>query len=267
MKAFGWLKSLPECDYAPSRRAALWLLGATLLLWPIDIAVNRYGDLQWETFTYIDNGVRYQTLARPYWVGWARLGLGVFAVTVLIVFGPVTRRDLGLTFGNPKVTLFWIGFPIAVTVGIAIIVLAGACLLVRATGWRIPPDWLRPTYIFTPDVTWRVVWEVCVMAPLVEEILYRGIPLQALERLCGRGWAVALCGVIWMLLHLVYGQPPALAPVYFLFTGALLGWIFLKSRSLLTTLLLRALWNLACPVAIDLVLLYQNDAVAQMLGR
>jgi membrane protease YdiL (CAAX protease family) len=267
MRTLEWLKSLPECEYAVSRPAGLWLLGAALLVWPIDIAVTKYGERQWETITYIDNGVSHQTLARPLWVGLSRLGLGFFVITFLIVCGPVAPRDLGLTFGKPKVTLFWIGFPIAAMVSMALIVLVGACLLVRVTAWPVHPDWLMPSYVFTPDATWRVVWEVCAIAPLVEEILYRGVPLLALERLCGRGWAVVLGGVIWTFLHLIYGHPLARAPVYFLFTGALFAWIFLKCRSLLTMVLLHAICNLAIPVGFDLVLLYQSDTIARLLGQ
>jgi membrane protease YdiL (CAAX protease family) len=267
MKAFAWLRSLPKCDYTPSRSAAWWLLGAALLVWPIDIAVTRYGERHWQTLTYIENGIRLQTQARPYWVGLARLGLALGTVALLIAFSPARPRDLGLTLGKPKVTLLWIGFPAAVMIGITIIVLLVVCLLVRATAWPIPPDWLRPSFIFTQDVTWRVVWEMCVIAPVVEEILYRGIPLLALERVCGRCWAVGLTGLIWMLLHLIYGHPIVSAPWYFLYAGALFAWIFLKSRSLLTTVVLHALWNLAVPVALDLVLLYQGDVVVRLLDQ
>src|SRR5262249_49325427 len=147
------------------------------------------------------------------------------------------------------------------------ILLPGVCLLVRGTAWPIPPDWLQPSYIVTPDVAWQVVWESCVIAPVVEEILYRGVPLLALERVCGRGWAVALGGLIWASLHFIYGHPIERAPWYFLFSGALWAWIFLKSRSVLTTVPLHAICNLAGVVALDLVLLYQSDAVVWLLGQ
>ena len=265
MRVLGWLKSLPEFDYVPSRSAARWLLVAALLVWPIDIAVFKYGKRHRQPFTYTWNGDRYLTYARPYWEGLSRLGLAVVAVVLLSAFSPAAPRDMGVTLGKPKVTLFWIGFPTAVMVGIAIILLPGVCLLVRATAWPIPPEWLKPRYIVTPDVTWRVVWEVCVIAPVVEEILYRGVPLLALERVCGRGWAVALAGLIWASLHFIYGHPLVLFQYYFLYGGALLAWIFLKSRSLLTTVLLHAICNLA--VLLDLVLLYQGDAVVRLLGQ
>ena len=267
MRVSGRLKSLPEFDYVPSRSAARWLLVAALLVWPIDIAVFKYGKRHWQPFTYTWNGDRYLTYARPYWEGLSRLCLAVVAVVLLSAFSPAAPRDMGVTLGKPKVTLFWIGFPIAVMAGIAIILLPVVCLLVRATAWTIPPDWLQPSYIVTPDVTWRVVWEACVVAPVGEEILYRGVPLLALERVCGRGWAVGLAGLIWASLHFIYGYPIVLFQYYFLFAGALWTWIFLKSRSLLTTVLLHAIGNLAVPVALDLVLLYQGDAVVRLLGQ
>src|SRR5262245_27135029 len=111
MRFLRWLKSLPECDDAPSRRVALWLFGAALLAWPIDIAISRYGERHWESFTYVENGIRYLTVARPYWVGLARMALCVIAVTLLIVVGRVARRDLGLTFGKAKTTIIWIIVP------------------------------------------------------------------------------------------------------------------------------------------------------------
>src|SRR5262249_27366303 len=121
------------------------------------------------------------------------------------------------------------------------------------------------SYIRTPEVAWRVLWEVCVIAPVVEEILYRGVPLLALERVCGRGWAVALCGLIWASLHFIYGHPLVRAPWFFFYGGVLLAWIFLKSRSVLTTVLLHAICNLV--VALDLVLLFHGDAVLRLLGQ
>jgi membrane protease YdiL (CAAX protease family) len=267
MKTLGWLNSLPECRFTPSRSAALWLLGGALLVWPLDIALLKYGERHWVTLTYVENGVRHQTLARPYWVGLSRLGLGVIAVTLLLVCGGVAPRDLGLTVGKPRVTLFWLGFPIAALAGITIIALFGACLFIRVTAWPVPSHWLQPKYIFTPTATWRVVWEMCLISPLVEEVLYRGMPLQALARVCGRGWAVILGGVIWTSLHIVYGQPLALAPVYFLLTGTLFGWIYLQSGSLLPTMALHAICNLVVPVATDLLLLYQGDTVARLLDQ
>ena len=267
MRVLGWLKSLPEFDYVPSRSAARWLIVAALLVWPIDIAVLKYGYRQSQPFTYTWNDVRYRTYPAPYWLDLSRLCLAVVAVALLSAFSPAAPRDMGVTLGKPKVTLFWIGFPTAVMVGIAIILLPGVCLLVRATAWTIPPDWLQPSYIVTPDVTWRVVWEACVVAPVGEEILYRGVPLLALERVCGRGWAVALGGVIWASLHFIYGYPIVLAQWYFLSSGAPFAWIFLKSRSVLTTVLFHAIWNLTGLVALDLVLLYQSDAVVRLLGQ
>jgi hypothetical protein len=83
--------------------------------------------------------------------------------------------------------------------------------------------------------------------------------------LYGRGWAVALCGLIWASLHFIYGHPLVLFQYYFLYGGALLAWIFLKSRSVLTTVLLHAIGNLA--VLLDLVLLFHGDAVVRLLGQ
>ena len=265
MRAFGWLKSLPEGESAPSRPAALWLLGAALLLWPIDTALTRYGNTQWQTYAYDDHGMRVQTVARPLWVGLARLGVGALAAAVLVASGRVSRRDLGLTLGRPRVTLFWVGFPLAVMTGAGVVGLAGAGLLVRATGWAVPPEWLEPYAVFAPALTGRVAWEYCVIAPLVEELLYRGVPLQALERVWGRGWAVVLGGAIWAGMHLAGGHPPARAPLYFLLTGALFAWAYLKSRSLVTTVLLHAAANLAVPVGTDLALLYHRDAIGRLL--
>lgn len=93
-----------------------------------------------------------------------------------------------------------------------------------------------------------------VIFPLLEEAIFRGMLQTRLEAVLGavRAWVVggALFGIYhYYINHLVPGRPVtpecALALVYLVVLGMLLGAIFAKTRSLLPPFLVHAMNNLA----------------------
>jgi glutamate-5-semialdehyde dehydrogenase len=66
-----------------------------------------------------------------------------------------------------------------------------------------------------------------VIAPLTEEVIFRGLILRGMLGRLRASWAVALSAVLFAVTHL----NPAQAPVALLL-GLLLGWIYLRTRSL-----------------------------------
>ena len=75
-----------------------------------------------------------------------------------------------------------------------------------------------------------------LVAPLVEELLFRGFLLPPLARRLGRAGGIALSALLFGLLHMT--DPQAVPPLVVL--GAVLGWLRLASGSLLPALILHA---------------------------
>ena len=79
---------------------------------------------------------------------------------------------------------------------------------------------------------------VCVGAPLVEEIMYRGMLQGALATRVADGWAVLIVAVWFMLIHFRPVEYPGL-----LLFGLILGWVRWKSGRLGMPILAHAAFN------------------------
>ncbi|MBD2058761.1 CPBP family intramembrane metalloprotease [Oculatella sp. FACHB-28] len=77
-----------------------------------------------------------------------------------------------------------------------------------------------------------------IAAPIFEEILFRGFLLPSLTRYMSVGWAIALSSLIFATAHLSLAE---VLPLTLL--GAVLGFVYTRSRSLLSPILLHSLWN------------------------
>jgi uncharacterized protein len=79
-----------------------------------------------------------------------------------------------------------------------------------------------------------------VAAPLFEEVLFRGFLLPSLTRYMAVGWAIALSGFIFAAAHLSLSE---VLPLMLL--GCILGFVYTRSRNLLSPIALHSLWNSA----------------------
>jgi len=77
-----------------------------------------------------------------------------------------------------------------------------------------------------------------VAAPVFEEILFRGFLLPSLTRYFPVGGAIALSSLIFATAHLSLSE---ILPLTVL--GALLGFVYTRSRGLLSSIMLHSLWN------------------------
>jgi membrane protease YdiL (CAAX protease family) len=78
-----------------------------------------------------------------------------------------------------------------------------------------------------------------VVAPLGEELLFRGLVLGAVWRLTGRAWlSVVISGVLFGAIH---GQPQDILPLCTM--GVILGYVRLRTRSLVPPITAHALFN------------------------
>jgi membrane protease YdiL (CAAX protease family) len=86
---------------------------------------------------------------------------------------------------------------------------------------------------------WGAALKVVVFAPIIEEILFRGIIMHGLMRNYRSWYAILLSGILFSVYHLNPWQM-----TYTFFLGLLLGWIMVKTRSLPFAILVHALNNL-----------------------
>ena len=77
-----------------------------------------------------------------------------------------------------------------------------------------------------------------VAAPIFEEIVFRGFLLPSLTRYMPVWGAIILSGVIFAIAHLSLSEILPLATL-----GILLGFVYTRSRSLLSSIMVHSLWN------------------------
>ncbi len=93
------------------------------------------------------------------------------------------------------------------------------------------------------DAWWIVMAAlVIVAAPIIEELMYRGLLQRALHQLSlGRWPAIIAASLIFALMHLHAVPPHAVAALFVLSLG--FGWIYEKTGSLAAPITMHALFN------------------------
>lgn len=98
-----------------------------------------------------------------------------------------------------------------------------------------PPDWFWELFnkIFEGDFGfWGAFVKVSIVAPVVEELIFRGIILQGLRRNYSPFVAIFSSGLLFALFHLNPWQFPATFVL-----GLLLGWIMLRTNNILLAII------------------------------
>jgi len=146
------------------------------------------------------------------------------------------RGYLGLRWARWKPALGW-----------AIVIAAFLCAFDLLGAWlgRPPiPDFMRNVYQ-TGEPLWVLWIALVIMAPLFEELLFRGFLIPGLEQRWGAVVAVLLSGGIFAVIHLQYDWFDVCA-VFGL--GAFLGAARVTTRSTLLPMVLHAGVNLVATV-------------------
>ncbi|MCP4092673.1 MAG: CPBP family intramembrane metalloprotease [Planctomycetes bacterium] len=100
------------------------------------------------------------------------------------------------------------------------------------------------------DYAVSLLWPVCVIAPLLEEGVYRFLLCTALATRFRHRHVIFISGTLFALLHVAYGN---FAPTNLL-AGYLLSWAYLMSSSLWLTVLWHGVGNLGILAAQVLML-------------
>lgn len=112
---------------------------------------------------------------------------------------------------------------------------------------------------------WGAIVKVAIIAPIIEEILFRGIIMNGLIKNYRSWYAVLMSGVLFSLYHLNPWQM-----TYTFFLGLLLGWIVLKTKSLPLAILIHSINNLLVLLSmqyhrqISETAIYQLDEISKI---
>jgi uncharacterized protein len=163
-------------------------------------------------------------------------GLVQFAVVGLIVYGIaglVNRREL---FALRRPTSWRLAAGIGVGIGIAMLVLLSALspLLKPGQEQGLTPDTWEPAHAAAYVANGIVI---CVVAPIVEELTFRGLGYSLLVRF-GRWTAIVLVGVLFALAHGLVEAFPFLAAF-----GAMLAYLRSRVDSVYPGMIVHALFN------------------------
>ena len=127
--------------------------------------------------------------------------------------------------------------------------------LLRALNWEQGLD----DWDFIPDLdvlvggSWQGVVLAVVVAPFTEEVVFRGLVLRGLLGRWSPWAAIILSSVLFALMHF----NPAQAPIAFA-AGMVLGWVYVRTRSLGLCILGHAMNNASAYLPADLPLQIEN---------
>lgn len=209
----------------------------------------------------VDLGVLF-AIRGPAWVEYTWRGLLAAGTLVALVrWGRVPREVLGLSRGAPG-SGRWI-FRVCLVV-LALYLLLGVVAVVglRATGAHLDLNRYRDFYGVAGMLAWFP--HAVILAPILEELLYRAIAVPALAAWFGPRWAIILSGPLFYLLHVAYSRDRWLG-FHYLVAGWILAWAFSRRRAVWVAMVLHALGNLLMGLD-DVLLIFAGDFVRNLLG-
>ena len=104
------------------------------------------------------------------------------------------------------------------------------------------PPWFWELFsnIFKSDFGWwGAFMKVAIVAPVVEELIFRGLIFQGFRRNYNKFVAVIMSALLFSLFHLNPWQMPATFVL-----GLLLGWLMIRTNSLILSILAHSINNL-----------------------
>ena len=158
------------------------------------------------------------------------LALCAFAAIVSVVDGDLA--SVGLRAGPKQGWKPWI----MTSLGIGLVV--ALCIALWLAALHLFGDQI-PIYSTAPTHIVNRFQQMCVVAPVLEEAIYRIVVCVSLVAVIGCWRTIAISGFLFGLLHVVYGNP---SPEN-LVGGFFLTWAYLKSESVVLPVLLHSIGN------------------------
>jgi uncharacterized protein len=143
-----------------------------------------------------------------------------------------------------------VGAFFALNVGIGLLVQAAA----RITGFELPVPQERMREMVADPVlgAWFLLVAV-VVAPIAEELFFRGLVFQALRNRLAAGWSIAVASLIFAAAHVVAEPSGGAGLLIFVLIapmGAVLAWLFERSGTLAVPIVVHATFNLLTTLAL-----------------
>ena len=154
--------------------------------------------------------------------------------------GPDAARAVGEGLGWGVVA--WFG---------ATLVSYGVVVLLEATGVEATPQAAEQALGLVEP--WLAVLAIVVLAPIAEELFFRGVVFNAFKRERGRRWAYVGSAALFAVIHL---SLVALVPIFLL--GLALAWVYERTGSLLAPIVMHAVVN---GVSVAIALLIRFEAI------
>lgn len=163
---------------------------------------------------------------------WTRVLLAASACVLYLSFTWRDRGSLGIRLLPIQPVAYWI----RLTLMVAVLLLIPIAAFLAVANWinggitihRIPPHYAGYAFL-----------QMCLIAPLVEEPIYRLAICFPATGTLGPAAAIVLSGAIFAGLHFIYGNP---SPDNFL-AGYILAWAYLKSGSIMVPIVMHSLGN------------------------
>ena len=131
-------------------------------------------------------------------------------------------------------------FPLRIVPALIVATL-GLTILAQAAAYVVPPrPWFRETFD-EPILSWQgmsLISTVVLLAPVGEELFFRGLVLHGYLTRYSRTIAVVASSVLFALFHLNLPQAVFALPI-----GLACGWLFLHTRSLIPCIVCHVLAN------------------------
>jgi membrane protease YdiL (CAAX protease family) len=143
-----------------------------------------------------------------------------------------------------------IGFGVVAWFG-ASLVSYGVVVLLEAIGVDAAPQAAEQALALVEP--WLAVLAIVVLAPIAEELFFRGVVFNAFRRERGRRWAYIGSAALFAVIHL---SLVALVPIFLL--GLALAWVYERTGSLLAPIVMHAVVN---GISVAIALLVRFEAV------
>jgi membrane protease YdiL (CAAX protease family) len=168
----------------------------------------------------------------------------VFRPGALAGLPSLPGRDPGraLAAGAGWGVLAWIG---------STVVAGAVATLLQALGMEVEPQ-AAAQAIERVD-PWLVVIALVILAPIAEEVFFRGVVFNALRREAGRRWAYVGSALLFAVVHL---DLVVLVPLFLL--GLALAWLYERTNNLLAPMAMHAMVN---AISVAFALLVRFDVV------
>lgn len=114
---------------------------------------------------------------------------------------------------------------------------------------KIPAEWIQKLFETQSDMAstqleGQMVFAILylgIVAPICEELVFRGLMLTSLENYLPKWVSILVCALCFGIIH--YPSPIAMVVTFVL--GALLGFVFYRTKSLIPCILAHMLFNLS----------------------